>query len=419
MPDIFRPTRRAFIAGTAAAPLLRAAQSKPNVLLFITDQESELLPGPVKRPASDSLRTRGATFTHAFCNTPQCSPARAALMTGLEPHKAGVLTNVDATSLGKPLAAGLPTIGTVFRDAGYRTAYFGKWHLEKRGGPSEKFGFMDSREGTDDAVARDAGEWIGKQTEPWLAVVSILNPHNIYDITNAAGPVPIRESVKAPSTLLSDLASRPAAQMQYMREDQGKPTLEYAEKDWLRYRSFYCGLVEKADRCLASLLSAIPSVADTVVAYTSDHGDALGEHGLPFKGPFLYEPLIRIPLVLAGPGLQAGSTRQEMVTSVDIGPTIAGCAGIRWPGAIDGRDFSKGGGRDEVYLEYYGKQKWVTPIRTLRTKRWKLSSYGSGEYELYDLKNDAVEAKNLADRPNLNGLRQQMMDKLDRWWTGA
>src|SRR5690242_15037242 len=121
--------RRAFLAAPFAVPLIHAAAPKPNVLIFMTDQESAMTPGPVRRPGRDSLERRGTRFTQAFCNTPQCSPARSSLLTGLQPHKAGVLTNVDPSSLGKPLSPSLPTVGTVFRDAGYRTGYFGKWHL--------------------------------------------------------------------------------------------------------------------------------------------------------------------------------------------------------------------------------------------------------------------------------------------------
>src|SRR5512141_944454 len=100
-------TRRDFLG---AAALAAAPARRPNVLVFMTDQESALLPGPAATSNRRRIDRGGLRFTHAFCNTPQCSAARSALLTGLEPHRTGVLTNVDAGSLGKSLPAPLPTI---------------------------------------------------------------------------------------------------------------------------------------------------------------------------------------------------------------------------------------------------------------------------------------------------------------------
>src|SRR5579862_8639497 len=104
----------------------------------MTDQESALLPGPADLPNRRRIARDAVRFTSAFCNTPQCSAARSSLLTGLEPHQTGVLTNVDEGSLGKPLSTAIPTVGSVFAAAGYTTGYFGKWHL---GGSPASFGF--------------------------------------------------------------------------------------------------------------------------------------------------------------------------------------------------------------------------------------------------------------------------------------
>ncbi len=385
----------------------------------MTDQESALLPGPVARPAHDSLRNRGVEFRNAFCNTPQCSPARSSLLTGLAPHRSGVLTNVDGSSLGKPLATNVTTVGNVFRDAGYSTGYFGKWHLgDEQTGP-KSFGFADRQSGSDTVSAQAAADWIRQQSGPWLAWVSILNPHDIYEIVDKIRSVAPRTDVRPPATTRTDLASKPSAQSRYLKEDQGRPTLKYTPEDWIRYRSFYCELVEEADRCFATTLAAIRDLSNTIVIYTSDHGDALGEHGLPFKGPFLYEPLIRVPLVIAAPGFSKGSARDDFAISADLAPTLTSLAGLTWPSSVGGKDLSKGDSkRDAVFLEYYGKQHWVEPIRTIRTREWKLSRYGSGETELYDLKNDPTESKNLSMTPKLAGIKNNLDKRLSDWWTG-
>src|SRR5262249_2470420 len=147
-------------------------------------------------------------FTHAFCNTPQCSAARSSLLTGLEPHQTGVITNVDEGSLGKPLSPDIPNVGSVFRAAGYSTGYFGKWHL---GGDRAQFGFSTiGSENGDDKIAAEAAAWIRKQNSPWLAWVSVLNPHHIYSIPEVVKKIEPRAGVTAPMSDLRNLAAKPS-----------------------------------------------------------------------------------------------------------------------------------------------------------------------------------------------------------------
>lgn len=402
-------TRREFLAAAALAQRGRA-----NVLVVMSDQESALLPGPADLPNRKRLEKGGVTFTSAFCNTPQCSAARSALLTGLRPHQTGVLANVDTGSLGKPLSPKLPTVGSVFRSAGYQTGYFGKWHLGGR--DLGKFGFDQSvLTGTDEAVAGQAASWIRGQSGPWLAWVSLINPHDIYGLPQILHEVKPRPGVRPPATGLRNLAGKPPEQQAYVDKDHGRPTRDFRPEDWIRYRSHYLDLVEKVDRLLGVVLDAAPQLDATIVAYTSDHGDALGEHGLSFKGPFMYEELIRIPFILRAPGLASG-VRNELMTQADLAPTLASLAGVPWPSAISGRDLSRGGGGpDAVFLEYYSKQKWVNPIRTIRTKRWKLNWYDSGSKELYDLVKDPREEKNLAGQAEARAVQVELEKRIDGW----
>jgi glucosamine-6-phosphate deaminase len=388
-----------------------AAQTRhpPNVLLFFSDQESGLLPGPARLPNRARLLASGVEFTHAFCNTPQCSPARATLLTGLDPHKGGVLTNVDANSLGKPLDPSITTIGHVFERAGYATGYFGKWHL---GGDREglrAFGFAasDTRAQDPHTVAA-AGAWIRQQKGPWFACVSLINPHDIYGLPNQVNRVAARAGVTAPATGLDNLVGKPREQQEYVDKDQGRATRHFTPEQWIRYRSYYLELVEMVDAQLGEVLAAVPDLRSTVVAYTTDHGDALGEHGLPFKGPFMYEELVRIPLILSGPGV-GGGRRSDLVTQAGIGLMLARAAGLRWPGNAASPS------RDAVFLEYYAKQKWVNPIRTIRTRRWKLNWYDSGNKELYDLVADPHEKVNRAGETQVANIQSQLERRLAAW----
>ncbi len=408
-------SRREFLAAAAA---LQPPLRRPNVLVFMTDQESALLPGPVNLPGRARLERTAVKFTSAFANTPQCSAARSSLLTGLEPQQTGVLTNVDAGSLGKPLPPLLPTVGSVFQAAGYTTGYFGKWHL---GGDSQglsQFGFPAYQpRRTDEETARQAAEWIRLQRGPWLAWVSIVNPHDIYDLPGILKDVQLRPGVMPPRTGLDNLAGKPSEQREYVDKDRGRATRDYTPEDWVRYRSHYCALVEAADRCLGLVLDGVADLESTVVVYTSDHGDALGEHGLPFKGPFMYEELISIPLWIFAPGAPLGKApRTDLVTQADLAPTLASLAGLSWPREVSGVDLTKGpSNRTAVFLEYYAKQKWVNPIRTIRTRRWKLNWYDRGHEELYDLATDPYETRNRAGEAELKEVQAGLEKRLSAW----
>ncbi|MBS1859056.1 MAG: sulfatase-like hydrolase/transferase [Acidobacteria bacterium] len=405
-------TRRQLLGSTAA--LAFAQERRPNVLVFMTDQESALLPGLAELPNRRRIERDGVRFTLAFSNTPQCSAARSSLLTGLEPHQTGVRTNVDESSLGKPLSPAIPNVGSVFAAAGYRTGYFGKWHL---GGVREQFGFGSiGREQPDGEVAREAAAWIAQQKAPWLAWVSVLNPHNIYSIPRVLETIRPRAGVRPPASDLSNLAVKPAEQQAYVDRDQGRQTRGFTPEDWLRYRTYYLELVEKADANLGTVLDAVPDLDSTIVVYTSDHGDALGEHGLPYKGPFMYEEETRIPLTIRAPGRMPPGERTDLVVQADLAPTLAGLCGVRWPGRVTGRNLAAGGApRDAVFLEYYAKQKWVNPIRTIRGGRWKLNWYDSGHQELYDLRADPHEIHNLAAEAAARDVKADLERRLDAW----
>lgn len=406
--------RRDFVAGSLLLSRTASAAGPPNVLVFMSDQESALLPGPVNLPNREKLFGRGTSFVNAFCNTPQCSASRACLLTGNEPNVTGVLTNVDGESLGKPLAAKLPNVASVFQAAGYQTGYFGKWHLGA-GGPAA-CGFSHQRADNGDEAATDAAaQWVRSQPGPWLAWVSVLDPHRIYDIRKALEKTKVRAGVTPPVSGLVNLKAKPAEQIQYVEQDQGRQTRDFSPDDWLRYRSYYLDLVERVDVLLGRVLAAVPDIENTIAIYTSDHGDALGEHGLPYKGPFMYEEEIRVPLMVRAPRWSGGAKRTGLVTLADVAPTLASLAGVKWPGSISGFDLTRTVDRDAVFLEYYAKQKWVNPIRTIRTREWKLNAYDRGNRELYDLRNDPHELVNRAGAAATSQIEHGLMSRLDAW----
>jgi arylsulfatase A-like enzyme len=418
-----------------AAP--QAEAGRPDVVIVLTDQQRADAFGAagstgLHTPAMDRLARDGVLFTRAFAATPQCSPSRAALLTGRHPHRTGVMGNTGAAGKTPPagmssaLDRSLPTLGRVFGAAGYETAYFGKWHL---GGTPGDYGFESHNTSfADPALTRHVVGFLQKRAaattrRPLLLIVSWLNPHDIYGVLSGVPPGPRAVAATAlPANLADDLGRKPYPQRHYLEEDQGKPFTGASRELWLRYRGFYNELVEAVDKEIGTVLDAMaPGARPPIAIFSSDHGDLSGAHGLPFKGPAMYDELVRVPLVISWPGRIRSARSDALVSLIDIVPTLCDLAGIAPPGGMDGlslrplleqRAVSV---RDVVFGEYYGKQAWRVPIRMARTARWKYVRYlGYGE-ELYDLAADPGELHNLAADPGAATEHTRLARELDEW----
>jgi choline-sulfatase len=161
---------------------------------------------------------------------------------------------------------------------------------------------------------------------------------------------------------------------------------------------------------------------DTMVIFTSDHGDLETAHRMIFKGPFMYLELVDIPLVVAFPdqGVQP-RTSDALINNIDLLPTIAGYAGLNIELQMDGKSFKevidgeKNEHRQYVVSEYYCKQRWCNPCRMLATAEFKYVRYRDGYEELYNHFNDQLENHNLADRSDFQHIKQELSQKLDQW----
>ncbi len=412
--------------GLTGIPSARASSSdRPNVLYVFTDQEREGVSRRFLRlPNRMRLEEHGVRFTQAFCTTPQCSASRSSLLTGRYPHEAGVVANVDGNSMGKPLSPDIPSLGNVFSRNGYATGYFGKWHLGNDKDGLDDFGFPGYRRLKGNELAQAAADWIDEQSsQPWFLMVSFNNPHDIYHYPRETD-VSVRDGVTIPDNFNDDLKGKPSPQRKFLVDDQGKVTLDWDKQRWLEYRSYYLDLIEKVDGHLGLILDALEKkgqTENTIVVYTSDHGDMGGGHRLPFKGPFMYEELLNVPLVISYPKRLQRVLSNSLVSLVDIVPTLCDLTGVEWPGPLSGTSlcpvFQDPGERVRrvVYSEYYGKQKWAVPIRTIRTRNWKYNTYVNGGEELYDLKADPGETVNLVDNPDRKDVKQRLSKRLQRW----
>jgi len=210
-----------------------------------------------------------------------------------------------------------------------------------------------------------------------------------------------------------------------MTGDQGHIMTGRGEAKWQRYRELYREKTQLYDACLGRVLDALKAQGlreSTLTVVTSDHGDMDGQHRLIFKGPFMYEHMMRVPLLIRLPDEpQPARTCDFMTVNTDMATTLADFAGADM-GKTDGvslRPLLTGEGeapeREFVIGQYYAKQKWVNPIRMIRTRRWKYTTYLPEGEELYDLENDPHELSNLASDPTHAETKADLRRKLEDW----
>jgi len=378
---------------------------RPNILLVVSDQERQRswLPAGVPLPWRDRLRAEGLEFTDFFTHSSPCSPSRASLFTGRYLPGHGVVDNVIMPEHHE-LDTGVPTLGSLLDGAGYRSSYIGKWHLSHSPTPDmEAYGFADwdgndrhfmGWAGTgvhfDPIIASNAAHWLranarpaeGADDRPWFLTVALVNPHDVMwfpidqpgyrerhpeDVAGVRAvlesaawkdddPLPIFDEAydevvdTLPANFHDDLHAKPEAHRQW-RWDQQHGLWGYIDPTdkgaWLRHLDYYVHLHQLADRNLGTVLGALEASGawdDTVVIFTSDHGDMCGSHGLRSKGPFVYDEIMRVPLYVKVPGVTApGTTTSALGSHVDLAATVcslAGVAGAERLATVQGADLS-------------------------------------------------------------------------------
>lgn len=410
--------------------------SKPNIIFVFSDQQHWRAVGfmddSFRTPNLDRLAREGTVFGDAFCTTPQCSPSRSSILTGLYPSKTEVIGNVGKAG-GNPLR--LPTIGKFLRDAGYRTAYFGKWHLGKDvvgvEGWDEDFGVTGDETIDDENTTRLGVDFIERNRDgdrPFALFLSYNDPHDVYHYPRLRESTPAGTVEVAESWRRKDLTSVPSVQRQFMAEDQGKVMTGAETPDWERYRRVYRDKVKLYDDHLGRILDGMGATGvmdDSLIVATSDHGDMDGEHGLVFKGPFMYEQMMRVPLIVRLPKfLRTAATPAKsdfLTVNVDLVSTLAdfAAAPISNVDGVSLRPLLTGEGpkpsREFVIGQYYSKQSWVNPIRMIRSRSHKYNLYRVHGEELYDLEKDPKEIHNVAADPAYADVKRRLADELNRW----
>lgn len=420
---------------------------RPNILLVITDQQfAEVMScagaEDIHTPAMDELAARGVRLARAYTFQPLCVPARTALLTGRPPRWFGTRVN----NLEPLVPAGTPTIGRLLADNGYLCAYAGKWHLpiKKEDVALHGFSLMREVDARDDALM-PACQDIFRQPrrQPLFLVASIVNPHDICEFARGdllpngdIGPTPPpAECPRLPANFpLAPDAPQALARARQLAP-RVYPTANWDEGRWRQYRWAYHRLVERADALLQRLIEAVAAAGlldDTLVIFTSDHGDGCGAHHWNQKTA-LYEECARVPLLVCGPGVR-GRARVDAThavsTGLDLLPTLCDYMGIAPPPELPGRSWRPlvekpgpiAGWRDYLVAETEfavgaGREPSGIRGRMLRTERYKYIVYSEGDHreQLFDLRADPGETRNLVSDPSGRDLLREHRQLLAQW----
>ena len=439
---------------------------KKNLLFLMVDQmHGQVLDkgNPCITPNLDRLSKSGVKFNRAHTANPVCSPARASIMTGLLPHNHGVTTVTHTVDEDQSnLRTDKEHWAQRLKEDGYKTAYFGKWHVE-RSRKLEDFGwddysfidglsdeyinankihkesiieelphlYIDNPPGYDNTpfygisdidtdkrvlglVSNGAKEYLNQADtdKPWACFVSVIEPHDPFISTKKYYDMYENIELRLPKSFNDELLDKPNI---YRR---GQKVFENMTKqDHIECIRNYYAMVTEIDHeygKIIDLLKEKGELENTIIIFTSDHGEALASHGIYAKNLAAFEEIYRIPMIISGPGIKENKESDDLVSSMDLCPTILDLFDQKEISNIDSNSFKDILCTEEVntiqksFAEYDGTRLQLKQ-RVLWYKNLKYIFNGFDYDELYDLDSDPNEMKNLIDSDHHKNERQMMI----------
>lgn len=416
---------------------MAAAAERPNIIYIFTDQQTAQAMScagnpDVHTPNLDRLAAAGVMFSNAYCTAPLSGPSRGAMFTGHYPETVGLLVN------GAPMPDSLKTqtLGTLVKSAGYDCAYGGKWHLPLLDIPDKVYGFDHIYKHNDDGLAEAcAGYLARKHKKPFFLVASFDNPHNICEYARSQnlpygniGEADLRDYPGVPANFAKNPYDADVIEHERNNNYNVYPTTRFTPDDWRKYRYTYYRLVEKVDAEIGKIVDAIDKYnlwENTIVIFSSDHGDGVGSHHWNQKSA-LYEEVINIPLIVTLPGKKnAGRVLPQLISNgVDFFASVCDWAGAQMPKGAAGKSFRKiveTGDVQTPHQDYVITETRFDGSKTrgwvVRSGRYKYVLYDKGRYreQLFDMQNDRGEMRNLAMENAYNGELQKHRDILEKW----
>lgn len=447
---------------------------RPNVLLIYTDQQRwDTLRAAgnslIHTPNLDRLAERGALFESAFVNCPVCMPSRMSILSGRYPASLGIAVN------GIEMPEDIPCLHNLLKPYGYHTASIGKLHFKNHASmfrdhrePHPDYGFdtlilSDEPGCYDDAYIK----WVAEKdpaavplcrvsTPPaWTGKPVNAHPRDTVNPYVFGGPEHLTHTAFAAEETIEFLRRRrkgpffcaagfyaPHAPLNpperfvdmYKTEDMPLPKRRPGENfkntqdsQWKKVRAFYYALITHIDEEIGKIMDELDSLnltQDTIIIFTSDHGDNLGDHGLIGKSQ-AYDSSSRVPLLVSYPAnVSEGQRKGEIVESVDIAPTVLDWCGVQIPPFMQGRSFrsllERGRGnymeRTSAFIEH--RKPFLEAYKAVRTRDYLYIVRDDGREELFDLQRDPHQLENIVNKPDgEEPLVQLRKELIDRWFT--
>ena len=442
----------------------RLGDPRPNIIVVLTDDQPyhtvDYMPA-----VKNQLMKNGVVFENGFVTTPLCCPSRVSILSGQYVHNHEVYT--DRMPLGgAPKYDDSECVAVWLQEAGYRTAYFGKylngyediepygvvppgWDVWKAflsknltadddvGSTQYFFDFSLSENGTAveyprskdnfsaDVITTDALEFIRDERDnPFFMMVGYYNPHSPY-IAAPRHKDTFRASAdeywdwvqyRPPNFNEEDIRDKPdyIGDLSPLSPDE----VDTAHKQILRS-------LLSVDDGVASIMFALEKAGldeNTIIVYVSDNGLTLGDHRFGAAKNCPYEACVKIPFIVHAPGRYAPRVDSHLVANIDLAPTIAEWAGVTAPAYVDGNSMvpiledTSAGWREDILFEHWpteeGVGSMIPEFYSIRTADWKYTEYSTGEVELYDLVNDPFELENLAGKRDYREIQAELAARL-------
>ena len=440
-----------------------SAKAKPNVLLIVTDDQrpdtiAALGNDMIETPNLDRLVKQGTTFEQATCANPLCVPSRAEILSGCSSFRNGILMGRG----GERIDPKLTLLPTVMASAGYHAWYVGKWMNDGRpltrgyqethalfssgGGTWKKGEVILGRKGrpvtgyrnwtfkdaqgkpelskgigltplTDKYVADGALEFLKRKTDkPFFLQVNFTGPHDPLIHPPGYKGKYNPENLKLPPNFLP---RHPFDHGNSEGRDERLLPWPRTKEAVLEEIAVYYSVIDHIDKQVGRIIKQLQSadqLKNTYVIFTSDHGLALGSHGLMGKQN-MYEHTIRVPLILSGPWIPNGKRSNALCYLRDLYPTICELTGVPIPNSVEGQSLLSVilGKKEALYEEVYGYFR--DKQRMIRNKRFKLIHYPHlNRYQLFDLSEDPQELNDLSNNSALEGTLGGLKVKLEKWF---
>ncbi len=432
----------------------QAAAPKWNLLIITNDQHRADCLGcygnaVVKTPVLDGLAAEGVRFENYFVHAPQCVPSRVSMHTGRYPHTHRVPSNAYM------LPDSELTLAKILNAEGYRTACVGEMPFAPRsytGGFQRvlasnrdydkflaarglKFPAAEGRfqaapvpwsEELDETAffAGKAREFIRASREtPFFLHINFRRPHHPFNPPAPYDKMYIGAKFPPSHKREGEMAGKPAAQQAALEKSVGFDLRTMSAADLDLVKAYYYGMISLNDKYIGTVLEELRAagVADrTMVVFNADHGEMLGDHGLLFKGSYMYDGVVKVPFIVRAPGkIAPGTVVKGLVEEVDLLPTVLEVLGVKTTAAVQGKSLMgvvknpAARHKTAVFAEY-------PAIKMVRTAEWKLVHYVKSRHgELYDLRRDPHELTNVYADPANAAVLAEMFALLADWQAGT